>query len=112
MLDAGEMVARFMIDSILDVARCKAVLGAQLRKLSGGHRTCVIRAFGEMVDVLWRAGNPDAAIRLEVLWNELAMTHSVALLCGYSQDHVGAPLSIRNVCDQHTHVLPRRASVS
>lgn len=112
MLDADEMLARFMIDGMLDAARCKTVLGARLRTLSGGHRTCVVRAFGEMVDVLWRAGNPDAAIRLEVLWNELAMTHSVALLCGYSQEHVGAPLSVRNVSAQHTHVLPRRAPVS
>ena len=112
MLDARETLSRFMINGMPEAARCKKTIGAQLRKLSGGQRNTVIRAYGEMVDVLWRDGNPDAAIRLEVLWNELAMTHSFALLCGYSQEHVSAPLSMRNVCSQHTHVLPRRVSLS
>jgi hypothetical protein len=32
-------------------------------------------AYGEMVDVLWKAGQDAAAIRVELLWNTLATTH-------------------------------------
>jgi len=45
-----------------------------------------IRAFGEMVDVLWSDGRKRAAIALEELWNDLARTRSFALLCGYHLD--------------------------
>ena len=41
-------------------------------------------AYGEMVDVLWKAGQDVAAIRLEMLWNKLAAMHDFALLCGYA----------------------------
>jgi hypothetical protein len=37
-----------------------------------------------MVDLLWRGGQAEAAIRLEVLWNELASTRTFSLLCGYA----------------------------
>jgi PAS domain S-box-containing protein len=45
-----------------------------------------VRAFGEMVGLLWERGGQGAALRLESLWNELAATQPFALLCGY---HVG-----------------------
>ena len=32
-------------------------------------------AYGEMVEVLWKAGQDAAAIRVELLWNKLATTH-------------------------------------
>jgi PAS domain S-box-containing protein len=42
-----------------------------------------VRAFGEMVGLLWRDGAPGAALRLESLWNDLASTQTFTLLCGY-----------------------------
>ena len=39
-------------------------------------RKCVVRAYGEMVDVLWKAGETVAAVRLETLWNQLARAYS------------------------------------
>ena len=42
-----------------------------------------VRAFGEMVGLLWRDGAPGAALRLESLWNDLARTQAFTLLCGY-----------------------------
>lgn len=112
LLDAHETLALFMVNGWPDPQKCKAAIGAILAEMSGGKRNRVVHAYGEMVDVLWREGHPDAAINLEVLWNELAMTHSFALLCGYSQAHVSGSLSIRNVCSQHTHVLPNRDALS
>ena len=43
----------------------------------------VVVVLGEMVAVLWAQQKYDAAIRLEELWNELALTCSFYLCCAY-----------------------------
>jgi len=43
-----------------------------------------VRAYGEMVSLLWMRGEHDAALELEDLWNELIGYHPIALLCGYA----------------------------
>lgn len=68
-----------------------------------------VRAFGEMVDVLWQAGNPRAAIRLEELWEELLREQQIALLCGYAAANFRDPgdsNGFSDVCATHTHVIP------
>src|SRR6201987_4843906 len=42
-----------------------------------------VAACGECAPFLWAEGKVDAAIRLEELWNEIAMTYNVDILCGY-----------------------------
>jgi hypothetical protein len=44
-----------------------------------------VRAFGEMVAVLWARGAQDATLRLEHLWCELCRVET-ALLCAYPRD--------------------------
>jgi len=58
-----------------------------------------------MVDVLWREGQQDAAIRLEMLWNQLANTRKFSLLCGYSMGSFYKDAAFDAICHQHTHVL-------
>jgi hypothetical protein len=36
-----------------------------------------------MVALLWDAGQSDAALRLEQLWNQIAQSHSFSLVCAY-----------------------------
>jgi hypothetical protein len=59
-----------------------------------------------MVDVLWQDGLTAAAIRLEMLWNQLAMTHDFSLLCGYSMGSFYKDAGMRDICAQHSHVVP------
>jgi signal transduction histidine kinase len=62
-----------------------------------------------MVNLLWRAGNPDAAIRLEELWNQLARGRSFALLCGYAMSNFGHEHDAERfaeVCRSHSRVVP------
>jgi signal transduction histidine kinase len=108
-LDAHQTLAQFMVGTMPDWDLFKSVVGNTLERSSavGGHPR--IRAYGEMVDILWRAGNPRAAIRLEEMWNELAKSHSFQLLCAYVmgsfyKSHQGG--SIQDVCGLHTAVLP------
>ncbi|HTX62873.1 MAG TPA: MEDS domain-containing protein [Acidimicrobiales bacterium] len=42
-----------------------------------------VRAYGEMVELLWREGNAAGALALEELWNELARDFPVTLYCAY-----------------------------
>ena len=87
MVDAAEMLSRFMHDGMPDALRFRDAMIPVIEQACRGRKDCVIRAYGEMVDVLWQAGQTAAAIRLEMLWNQLAQTHSFALLCGYSMGH-------------------------
>jgi PAS domain S-box-containing protein len=77
------------------------------RATAGGTRA--VRAFGEMVALLCADEMPEAAIRLEELWNGLAERHTFSLLCAYpmslfaTAEHAEA---FRHVCATHTRVHP------
>jgi signal transduction histidine kinase len=112
-LDASETLTRFIDGDRPDPVRFAAVTGDMLDRLSkGGTRS--VRAYGEMVAVLWSRGLIEAAIALEDLWNALAETHSFSLLCAYPTavfDRDAGTESFRTVCAQHTRVIPgERAS--
>ena len=109
MLDAHEMLAHFMDGPMPDVTRFNSTVGSVIRKsLSVSTHSCV-RAYGEMVDVLWKDGNTDGAIRVEELWNELAKTHSFSLLCAYAMGNFykeAHSSDFERICRNHAHVIP------
>ena len=109
MLDAEEVLATFMVDGMPDRARFVAQVGEVISEAQALAPACTVRAFGEMVDLLWKQGNAAGAIRLEELWNELAATYRFTLLCAYQIGNFlegRADYDIGNVCSLHTHVLP------
>jgi len=102
-VDAGDMLSRVMRDGMPDAARFRESMIPLIEQACRGRTDCVIRAYGEMVDVLWKDGQTAAAIRLEVLWNQLAQTHSFALLCGYSIGQFYKDARQHDVERHHTH---------
>ena len=85
-LDVAETLAAFMVNGRLDEARfweSVTDLGATALKASTRNDPRVV-ACGECAPVLWRNGQAAAALRLEQLWDELANTQNVDVLCGYS----------------------------
>jgi PAS domain S-box-containing protein len=107
MLDAAEMLAKFMIDGSPDARWFADTVGDVVAQVAESGRR--VRAFGEMVALLWAGGNRDAAIRVEELWNELGKSHRFALMCGYPMSGFSladddAPLG--GVCACHTRVVP------
>ncbi|HEX9967459.1 MAG TPA: ATP-binding protein, partial [Solirubrobacterales bacterium] len=106
-LDAAETLSRFMVDGWPDEQRFADVLGNVVRRAQNGSRR--VRAFGEMVALLWAEGKHDAALRLEELWNDLARTHAFSLLCAYPmagfrhEEHGG---SFFHICSAHSQVRP------
>jgi hypothetical protein len=102
LLDAREMLATFMVNGQPDPDFFRGSAGRVLTQVARG-RTTTIRAYGEMVDVLWKDGMNAAAIRLEMLWNHLANTHEFSLLCGYAMGNFYKDANVDDVCRHHTH---------
>ncbi|HUE89320.1 MAG TPA: hypothetical protein VMO26_24845 [Vicinamibacterales bacterium] len=73
-----------MVDGVPDGRLFRDATVPLIERACRGRKDCVVRAYGEMVDVLWQAGHTVAATKLEMLWNELAGTHDFSLLCGYA----------------------------
>ena len=104
LLDARATLDMFMVDGLPDPDFFKASASSALQQLARG-RSKTIRAYGEMVDVLWKHGMTGAAIKLEMLWNQLANSHDFSLLCGYAMGNFYKDASIDDVCRHHTHVV-------
>ncbi len=110
-VDAAETLFRFMRDDWPDAACFATVVGGffdQISAVTGAERSRVV-AFGEMVALLWAEGKPEAAIRLEELWNDLAHTYSFSLRCAYpitnfNHDEHGDPFL--KICAAHSAVIP------
>jgi signal transduction histidine kinase len=108
-LDARHTLSTFIVDGTPNGELFKTHIGAVIEKASAGRPGVRVRAFGEMVDLLRHDGNPEAAVRLEELWNELATTYEFSLLCAYSMDSFNGEAYSREferVCGQHAHVTP------
>jgi anti-sigma regulatory factor (Ser/Thr protein kinase) len=79
--DAADTLAALHVDGMIDAARFDEVIGSVIDDASEGGRP--VRAFGEMVALLWADGLANEAIRLEELWNALAASRQFGLLCAY-----------------------------
>jgi PAS domain S-box-containing protein len=111
-LDATETLSQLMVGDLPDPQRFEQTIGGLVRNTANGENRRV-RAFGEMVALLWAEGKQEAALRLEELWNELGRTHSFSLLCGYPMSHFGCSASgqvFESVCEAHSHVFPTESS--
>lgn len=108
-LDAADTLAKFMVDGRPDAAKFQEVVGTLLDRAIQGPPIRRVRAFGEMVALLWADGYPDAAIELERLWNDLARRQTFSLLCGYPMQAFAGTQHERGfaaVTAAHAHVAP------
>jgi hypothetical protein len=107
MLDAEETLGQFMVGENPDGDLFEQKVGTMVKQVLAGRGRTVIRAYGEMVDVLWKQGNAEAAIKLEILWNKLVIKHEFSLLCGYAMGHFYKQTwQLDRIRHQHTHVVP------
>ena len=106
-LDAQQTLDLFMDGDHPDAGRFEESVGGLIAAmLEGREDRILIRAYGEMVDVLWKQGRTEAAVRLEMLWNKLAQRYGFALLCGYSMGNFFKQTKgFEDICREHTHVI-------
>jgi anti-sigma regulatory factor (Ser/Thr protein kinase) len=105
-LDAAATLARFMPSDEIDTEAFREVIGGVVRE--AGRYGRPVHAYGEMVALLWDAGNAGEAIRLEELWNELGRDHRFSLLCGYHSSPTSGPKeekALQHVRHLHSRVL-------
>ena len=81
--------ARETLDSFMEKGRPNKDLflknvGRKIQSavVTGSH----VRAFGSMVALLWRDGNPEAVVQLEKYWNDLAEIVDFSLFCAYPSE--------------------------
>jgi hypothetical protein len=107
--DAEAMLARFMVAGGPDPELFAQSVGEVLQGVQSRAVHSGARAYGEMVGLLWKAGQYAPAIRLEELWNELLKSNDVSLFCGYPIDIFSPDFQADKVdallC-AHTHLLP------
>src|SRR6266702_6422836 len=99
-LDAVETLSKFMVDGLPEPQRFLEIIGSIIRQAGEGRLR--VRAFGEMVALLWEEGNQAGAIHLEELWNDLAGIHSFSLFCAYPMHGFGKAESL------HAEVMERK----
>jgi hypothetical protein len=105
-LDAAETLSGFMSEGRVDPEAFQAVVGECLRGVARSGRP--IRAYGEMVALLWDAGDVLGAIELERLWNGLASEVQFSLWCAYHGHSLAAHEhadELHEVCHLHTSVI-------
>lgn len=108
-LDAGEALAQFMVGGMPDANRFRAMLARVLATAKGASGERRVRAYGEMVNLLWRNGSSRAAVRLEELWNDALKDHPFSLVCAYQMgafDREGDASRFLELCRHHSHVVP------
>ncbi len=103
-VDASETLERFMIDGEPDAARFAAALEGAVDAITARRPGAPVRAYGEMVDVLWRAGNSKAALLLEGLWNDLQRRRPLSLYCAYVMGSFYKEGDLEAICATHNHV--------
>jgi hypothetical protein len=102
-LDAAGTLAEFMVNGWPDPAAFWQVISPVIQHAS--QKAAPVRAFGEMVALLWESGQVEAAIDTEALWNEMASRYCFGLLCAYPAKPISDPElsdALTQVCQAHT----------
>jgi cytochrome P450 len=109
-LDAVETLKQIMTEDRPDHARFTTVVGGAIEMARSKAKAPIVRAFGEMVAVLWARGRPGAALALEDVWNDLLGHHPLALLCGYPVTGL-AEADVEQLTVRHTAAAIEKGSL-
>jgi hypothetical protein len=103
--NAEVTLARFMVDGWPDEQRFREVVRELLERAQKGGRR--VRAFGEMVALLWAQGMNGATVRLEHLWEDFCNKEGFSLFCAYPKSGFtgDAASSIHEICAAHSRVV-------
>jgi DcmR-like sensory protein len=105
-LSAQDTLEKFMVRGSPDEERFnETIMGVVDQARTRGRK---VRAFGEMVALLWARGLFSATLRLEQLWNQLAHSEELLVFCAYpTGDELSrAPPPFDDICAEHSRVIP------
>jgi MEDS: MEthanogen/methylotroph, DcmR Sensory domain len=105
-LDAGDAVRTLTAGGQLDRGAFDRLIGRLIADAGQGERP--VRAYGEMVALLWDAGLVNDAVQLEEMWSSLGLTRPFSLFCSYPARSVtgdGHLEAFAEVCRLHGSVV-------
>jgi hypothetical protein len=105
MADAEEILSTVIVDGQPDAVTFQDQIHRLVETVRRGRTNCTVHVFGQMVDVLWQKGQREAAIRLEVLWNQLAQSDAASLVCGYAIGNFYKDASFEDLCGSRSHFV-------
>ena len=107
--DAQETLSSFMVNGQPDWDRFQNVAGKAMSQVRATVSGSGLRAYGEMVGILWKSRQYSAAVRLEQFWNKLLTRSSFSLYCAYGIDVFGREFQVgalNALLCTHTHLIP------
>jgi len=107
-LDAEHVLAQCSVGARLALDQLETLITSILEELRRRRQSAPIRAYGEMVGVLWQAGKVDVAVDLERCWQRLVVQNDLSLVCGYPINRLAQrerPEAVNAILGQHTHSI-------
>ena len=106
-VNVSELLAKATVGGCLDPLRYLDAVGDLLTDVTRRARDqhARVAACGEGTSIFWTHGEVEAAIQLEHLWDEIAMSRQMDILCAYplaARDE-SVP-AVRRLCAEHTAV--------
>lgn len=104
-LDAETALGSFMVKNWPDDQLFAEMVTRLLRRAGAGGRR--VRAFGEMVALLWARGEAAATVRLEHLWNQFCRSYGFSLMCSYPKAGFTKDpgKSLAEICAAHSQIV-------
>ncbi|HUR31297.1 MAG TPA: MEDS domain-containing protein [Saprospiraceae bacterium] len=105
-LNANDTLDKFMKDGWPDeqlfIQTVKDIIN-----LARGKNSRRVRAYGEMVAILWGQGHNGATVHLESLWNKFCATEVFCLFCAYPKSGFTQDVntSIEHICSTHSMMI-------
>jgi len=109
LLDAEQTLPKFLVDDMPDAETFKGLAGGTIEQARAGGKFPRVRWWGEMVNLLYVAGNQRGSTRLEELFDEVAHEQSISIFCSFLMDKYDPKIYDRafaDVCRTHAHVIP------
>jgi hypothetical protein len=104
-LNVDMTLSRFMINGWPDELLFRHLITRLIDRAHMHKRK--VRAFAELVAILWSHGLHEATVRLEDLWNKFCETEGFCLFCAYPKTSFNQVPhdSMMNICGAHQKVI-------
>jgi hypothetical protein len=104
-LNAEKLLENFMVNGWPDEDLFIQTVSNLLKEVRVHSRK--VRAFGEMVAVLWAQGHNGATVQLEHLWNKFCQNEMFCLFCAYPKSGFTEDMntSMQHICSEHSKLL-------
>jgi hypothetical protein len=104
-LSARDTLNEFMINNWPDEVLFRHVMSRHIAKARTRQRN--VRAFGEMVAMLYAHGHTGATVQLENLWNKICQIEGLSLFCSYPRSvfNQSALEGILDICGTHSKMI-------